>query len=109
MQAGMWGWQHIMLEVAEGRAELTFDCAHGTIDQPLDFDAAGRFDLRGTFVREHGGPVRSDETPPKLQARYAGRVEGKSMTLTVTLPDTKETVGTFSLTHGEQPDLTKCL
>jgi len=30
------------------------------------------------------------------------------MTLVVTLTDTKETVGTFSLTFGERPELHRC-
>ena len=41
-------------------------------------------------------------------AVYKGRIEGDTMTLTVTESDTKETVGTFTLVYGQQPHLMKC-
>jgi hypothetical protein len=109
VQSGVWGGEHIIMEVTESGATIRYDCAHGTIDEKIVSDRDGRFELRGTHVREAGGPVRSDHQPDSHPARYAGRVEGKTMTLTVTLTDTKESAGTFSLTYGEQPELTKCM
>lgn len=109
VQNGVWGGPHIIMEVSESGATITYDCAHGTIDQKLLSDREGRFELHGTHVREAQGPVRSDHQPDNHPARYAGRVEGKTMTLTVTLTDTKESAGTFSLTYGEQPELTRCM
>jgi hypothetical protein len=109
VQNGVWGGPHIIMEVTESGATITYDCAHGTIDQRIVSDRDGRFELQGTHVREAGGPVRSDHQPDSHPARYAGRVEGKTMTLTVMLTDTKESAGTFSLTYGEQPELTRCM
>lgn len=109
MQNGVWGGPHILMEVSQGGAKITYDCAHGTIDHEIVPDRDGRFDLQGTHVSEVGGPVRSDHEPVSHAARYTGRYDGKTMTLTVTLNDTKETVGTFSLTHGEQPELARCV
>lgn len=109
VQNGVWGGPHILMNVTESGALITYDCAHGTIDQRIVSDHDGRFELQGTHVREVGGPVRSDHQPDSHPARYAGRVEGKTMTLTVTLTDTKESAGTFSLTYGEQPELTRCM
>lgn len=63
----------------------------------------------GTHSPEHGGPVREDETPVVRPARYAGRVEDRRMTLTVTLTDTGEILGTFALTQGVAGRLTRCL
>src|SRR6185312_3620097 len=57
--AGIWGGQHITLNVAEDGATAAMDCAHGTISQPLEIDDAGHFDVRGTFTAEAPGPVRS--------------------------------------------------
>ncbi len=108
MQTGTWGGQHIRLEVTEDGAKIEYDCAHGTVDGRIEADRNNRFDVRGTHVIEAGGPVSSDAKPNIHPARYTGRIEGKTMTLTVTLTDTNETIGTFSLTHGEQPELTKC-
>ena len=97
-----------MMEVTDAGAAMTYDCAHGTIEQRIEFDSEGRFEVQGTHTRERGGPVRSDEAPDRHPARYTGRVAGKIMTLVVTLTDTKETVGTFSLRFGERPELHRC-
>ena len=107
-QIGTWGGEHISLEVTARGGQIEYDCAHGTIDQKIVPDARGRFDLRGTHVREHGGPVRRDETPDSHPARFTGEIKDNTMTLTVTQSDTKETVGTFTLVYGQQPHLMRC-
>ncbi|MCM3900723.1 MAG: hypothetical protein ND866_03375 [Pyrinomonadaceae bacterium] len=106
---GVWGGPHIIMEVTADSAVITYDCAVGTIDEPIKIDKDGRFAVRGTLTRQRGGSVRSDETPDRQTARYVGRVESKSMTLVVTLPNKKETEGTFYLKHGERPELTRCM
>lgn len=106
---GVWGGPHIIMEVTADTAVITCECAVGTIDEPIKIDKDGRFAVRGTFTRQRGGSVRSDETPDRHPAHYTGRVDGKSMTLVVTLPNTKETEGTFYLKYGEQPELTRCM
>ena len=40
---------------------------------------------------------------------FSGEVKGKTMTLTVRNSSTKEDLGTFTLVHGAQPKLVKCL
>jgi len=107
--AGTWGGAHIGLEVTEKGAEVEFDCAHGTIAQPLLLDRQRRFDVKGVYIQEHGGPVREGEAAGGRPARYAGRVDSSTMTLTVTLTDTNEKIGTFTLTSGKVPVLRKCL
>ena len=107
-RTGTWGGEHISLEVTAQGGQVEYDCAHGTIDQKIVSDARGRFDLRGTHVREHGGPVRKDETADSHPARFAGQIKGDTMTLTVTESDTKELVGTFTLVYGQRPHLMKC-
>jgi len=97
-----------MMEITDAGAALTYDCAHGTIDQPIGLDGSGRFEVQGTHTRERGGPARSGDAPDRHPARYTGRVDGKIMTLVVTLTDTKETVGTFSLASGERPEIHRC-
>jgi hypothetical protein len=109
IEKGTWGGPHIQLDVTDGGASVQYDCAHGTIDERLTLDAAGRFDVRGTHAREHGGPVRIDEKESREAARYAGRVEGETMTLTVTLADSKEPLGTFTLKRGQTGRLFRCL
>ena len=106
--SGTWAGEHVHLEVSGAGARVEFDCAHGTIDEPMVLDRRGRFDLRGTYVREHGGPVRADEPPGGAPARYAGRARGRTMTLTVVLTGAGERIGSFALVRGAATRLHKC-
>ncbi|HEX7176121.1 MAG TPA: hypothetical protein VF240_12745 [Pyrinomonadaceae bacterium] len=103
-----WGGDHIRLVVREGGADIEYDCAHGTMDAPLDPDDAGRFDVAGHHVREGPGPIRLGKAPPSRPARYTGQVSGPTMMLTVTLTDTSQEVGVFTLTRGREGRLRKC-
>lgn len=103
-----WGGDHVRVVVREGGADVEYDCAHGTMDAPLDLDDAGRFDVAGRHVREGPGPIRVGKTPPGRPARYTGRVSGRTMTLTVTLTDTSQEVGSFTLTRGREGRVRKC-
>lgn len=104
---GVWGGAHARLEVNDGGAVVEYDCAHGSIDEQLALDSEGRFDARGTFVRE-GGSIRVGIKRPIRPARYEGRVSGEQLKLTVTLTDTSQPAGTFTLTRGSVGQLRKC-
>ncbi|HEY0377669.1 MAG TPA: hypothetical protein VGC87_12160 [Pyrinomonadaceae bacterium] len=106
---GVWGGQHIRMEVTADGAELDYDCAHSTIDQPIVLDRQGRFEVKGKFTREHGGPVRNNETPNSTPVRYNGQVEDQTMTLTITHDETGEDFGSYTLTEGSQGRLMKCM
>jgi hypothetical protein len=106
---GAWGGDHVGLLLTGTGGTLDYDCAHGTIDQPFVIDSAGRFQLAGTHTREHGGPIRRDEKSQAHLARYTGAVHRDSMTLTVTLTDSNEVLGTFTLTRGRMARIVKCL
>lgn len=104
----VWGGPHVRLVITSKGAEVEFDCAHGEIKAPVKGDAQGRFDLPGTFVRERGGPVRSDETVSGEPVRYSGKIEGDKMTLTITLADSNQKLDDFTLTRGSDGRLWKC-
>jgi hypothetical protein len=106
--AGLWGGNHIRLNVSESSAEVEFDCAHGTISDAIVPDSAGRFDVAGTFTRERGGPVRRGAENRSVAARYTGRIEGETMTLTLKFVETQADGGTFTLTQGSEGRLFKC-
>lgn len=106
---GTWGGQDIGLNVTDTNAEVQFSCAHGTIDQTLKLDGQGRFSAKGTFTAETPGPVREDRLPKAQSALYEGRVEDQQMTLTVTIIETKERVGDFTLKRGSGGRVRKCL
>ena len=106
---GSWGGAGIALEVTAAGATIEYDCAHGTIDEPIVTDRDGRFSAKGAHVREHGGPIRVDEIADRHPARYDGEVTGNVMRFTITLLDTQQSFGPFSAARGVVPRLLKCL
>jgi hypothetical protein len=106
---GTWGGDHIALTVADTAAHLEFDCAHGDIPGALTVNARSEFDVSGTFVREHGGPVRVGEIPDSHPAAYVGAATAVTMQLTVRLTDTNEVIGAFTLSRGSPGRVVKCL
>ena len=108
LPVGLWGGEHISMEVTERGATVEYDCAHGTIDQRITVDRRGRFNVSGKQVAEHGGPVRQNEQLAGYPVRFAGQVNGKTMKLTVRNSVTKELVGIFTLVYGAEPKLRKC-
>ena len=104
---GEWGGTHISMNVGERSAKIEYDCAQGEILGPLSIDGDGKFNLRGTFTRERGGPVRADETPKAEPAMYSGTIAGNKMTLTMKLSESDDSE-TFTLEKGKPGDLFKC-
>lgn len=103
---GMWGGQHISINVGSKSATIEYDCASGVINGPLVVDANGHFNLRGTHRMERGGPIRADDNPPEHPATYTGTIKGNTMTLTLKVGDSDEE--TFTLEKGKPGDLVKC-
>lgn len=106
---GSWGGTDIALEVTAEGVDITFSCAHGHIDDAIAADSHGSFSVKGTYVREHGGPIRSDETVNARSATYKGNITGEKMTLTVTFADGTEDIGPFNLEHGKEARLHRCM
>ncbi len=104
---GPWGGAHVALTLTETNGTISYDCAHGGLSAPVVPNGAGRFDVRGVHVREHGGPVRVGEVPDSLPARYVGEVKGSRMTLRVVVG--LDTLGPFELQRGGVPQLFRCL
>lgn len=100
LAAGVWGGQHLRVEVSGDGARLEFDAARGLIERPVTLDGEGRFSVHGTYTVERGGPVHEGEEPQPQPAVYSGVVRGKEMTLNVTLTETKDELGPYTLTLG---------
>lgn len=105
---GPWGGAHLRLNVSGNGAALEFDCAHGEITVPFETDTEGRFDLSGTYTREGPGPIRIGREPTARPARYAGRVEGERMTLSVKLEGADKPLAQYTLTRGDEGRVVKC-
>jgi hypothetical protein len=106
---GQWGGEHIGMTVTAAGATLEYDCASGTMNEPLIPDPQGRFETRGTFVPGKGGPVIEGEEPLRLLAMHQGTTDGEIMTLHVIRLDNGEPVGTFFLVRGAPPRVFYCL
>ena len=103
---GVWGGQHINIQVGEKSAAIEYDCATGVIQGPLVVDRNGNFNLHGTHRMERGGPVRAGETPREVPATYTGSIRGNTMTFNLKVGDGE--VETFTLVKGKEAELFKC-
>ena len=77
LATGTWGGDHVRADVSDKGASIEFDCASGAIEEQVFLNDDGKFDLKGKFTPEHGGPVVKDEADAGRPARYVGRVRGK--------------------------------
>ena len=109
LAAGVWGGDHIAMTITESSVHVELDCAHGDVPNPIAIDAHDQFAIAGTFVREHGGPIRVGEPSDSHPAMYTGSVSSNTMTLTIQQTDTNQTIGTFTLVRGTQGRVVKCL
>jgi hypothetical protein len=105
---GLWGGEHISMQVTEVRTDIEYDCARAMIEQRITLDGRGRFDVPGTQFAERGGPVRQNGQPAGYPVRFAGQVIGKRMELSVRDSSTKSLIGNFTLVHGAEGKLRKC-
>jgi hypothetical protein len=105
---GTWGGLHIQFEVKEGAVNIEYDCAHGSIAGPLTIDREGRFNWRGTYTRERGGPIRMNQKVDDQPATYSGSLAGDKMKLTVKLEDSSVEPQTFTLERDKVGRVFKC-
>jgi hypothetical protein len=106
---GSWGGDHVRATIGEAGSLLVYDCAHGSIDQPFTVDAAGRFTLIGTHVIDSPGPVHEGDVPVLHPALYTGSTDGKVLTFTVTLTDSNQSFGPFTLALNAPGRVFQCL
>ena len=105
---GLWGGDHVAMTVGATSTHLEFDCAHGDIPGVLSVNN-GDLVTNGTFVREHGGPIRVDDQTDQHPALYSGQVSSGRMKLSIRLTDSGEVVGSFDLVQGMAGRVVKCL
>jgi hypothetical protein len=104
---GVWAGDHARLDLAPSGGTIEYDCAHGSVSEPLRADADGHFAAMGFHVREHGGPVRDGEAVDSVRARYLGSVVGDRLVLQVVVG--ADAIGPFVLRRGATARLWKCL
>jgi hypothetical protein len=107
LSRGTWGGNHAALEIADGKSSIEFDCANGTISEPIVLDSEGHFEVRGFYTREGPGPVRQGGQN-QARAIYSGVVKGDTMTLSIRLDGSSDVLLDVTLTQGKQGRLRKC-
>lgn len=91
---GVWGGDHIRVEVSDLQVRVTGLCFSGVTEQTVHLDSNGRFDLVGeifVFVGPAGLPH---------PARYLGSIAGNLMTLVVEQTDSMSSFGPYTLVFG---------
>lgn len=107
LATGAWGGQDIRLEVKDSGADMQFACATASIDEPVTLNSEGGFDVKGKFIAQRPGPTRVGENN-SVAARFVGRLKDQELTLTISNLETKEAIGTFTLTHGGAGRVKRC-
>jgi hypothetical protein len=106
---GSWGGEHVGLTLDPGGGRLDYDCAAGTIDEPLVAVHDGSFAANGRHTPGMGGPEQIDRPRPSYPARYTGTVGRGTMTLRVWIPSQNLTLGPYRLRRDIRPQLLRCL
>jgi hypothetical protein len=104
---GLWGGSDLEMQVTSHGATLEFDCAQGTIAEPLSLDEAGKFQVKGTFQTQ-GGAIKRNQPSQGADVVYTGTVQGDTMRLEFTVGENKGSPEKFTLVRGQAGNLKKC-
>lgn len=101
---GTWGGDNAGLIATDTVAHVHIGCTLGYTKGPIRPAADGTFEITGTYNVD-AFPVDRGIIHP---ARFAGRISGKTMTLSVTLTDDGRVLGPVSLVLGKEPVMGPC-
>lgn len=104
--SGVWGGEHIRMDINKDGAEIEFDCASGRITRPIALDAKRQFRVEGTFRRQIPAPAQASDDA-STNAIYFGTLHGDTMRLQVSVSGV-DGVQSFTLVKGNEGHLTKC-
>lgn len=104
---GVWGGEHIRMEVNDSGADIEFDCARGSISQRLELDDRGRFNVQGIYMAQSPAPAAVGGGTSGVKATYTGILSGSSLRLQVSI-EGQDTPRTFNLVQGDEGHLAKC-
>lgn len=108
LAVGTWGGPDAGVIVTEPGAHVHIGCTNGDIPGPVPLSADGSFDVAGSYLLK-AYPVAMGPTMP---ARFTGRVEGRTLTFSVTVTDTIEhrtvVLGPAEVKFGRDPQMPNC-
>jgi hypothetical protein len=102
--AGTWGGDDAGLIVSAEGAHAHVGCTSGDITGEIALDADGRFDVPGIYNVDAFPVDRGIRHP----ARLTGRTDGRTLTFTVRLTDTGQTLTSGELALGREPRMQNC-
>ncbi|HEY2847604.1 MAG TPA: hypothetical protein VGI80_07280 [Pyrinomonadaceae bacterium] len=105
---GEWGGTGIAMSVTDMGASIQFDCADGSIAGQLRVKKDGSFTVEGTLTRNGPGPIRSDSQVVGRAVVYKGKVDRKSMSLTIADTKTDEKLGEYTLGLNQAAVVRRC-
>lgn len=101
---GTWGGINAGLIASDTSAHVHIGCTVGDTKGAILAGPDGRFDVPGLFNITAYPVYRGPDHP----ARFTGRINGRIMTLTVTLTDTSVSLGPVQLIYGKTPQMGPC-
>ena len=104
MLRGTFGGNNAGLMADDTSAHVHIGCTYGDVHAPIVLDPSSRFDVAGE-QNITAFPVDRGILHP---ARFTGSIDGRTLTLTVTLTDTAVTLGPVSLTFDKEPTMGPC-
>lgn len=105
---GTWGGDTAGMIVQDTALHLHVGCTFGDVSGRPVLDQNGHFDATGTYML-HAYPVA---VGPAVPARFAGTLDGATMTVTVTVDDTvghrTVVLGPVTVTYLVEPRMRNC-
>lgn len=102
---GVWGGEHIRMDVTRGGAEIEFDCARGQLLAPLVLDRNGSFRQKGIYKADAAAPAKQGSS--RWNAIYVGTLSGTRLHLELSVSGV-EGRRAFDLDYGQPGSLSKC-
>jgi hypothetical protein len=102
--AGTWGGEDAGLIVSAEAAHAHVGCTNGDVAGEIALDASGEFDVPATYDVDAFPVDRGIRHP----ARLRGRTDGRTLTFTVRLTDTGQTLTSGELVLGREPRMLSC-
>ncbi|MEP6786945.1 MAG: hypothetical protein ABJB40_00835 [Acidobacteriota bacterium] len=106
---GYWGASGIGVTVEEKSVSIQFDCAEAGIREVLTADKTGSFKVKGFYQPHSPGPTRLNDPPKDVPAWFEGKVTGKVMIIKITLVDSKDVIGEYTVELGKTGRMHRCL
>ena len=107
--AGTWGGDGAIFSFSNEGLVAMFECATGEARGPVRVDGDGRFEVRGWYALDPGGPGTASEPPAsKIDATYSGTRSQDQLEVLVELDD-GVSHGPFLVTQGADGALERCV